>query len=69
MCLKLYIEFAPCKPEHIYILVTGCPEYVSSKMQIYVNSWHLITQLQLSDELLAWFYVWSKVQMVCIWSN
>jgi len=24
---------------------------------------------KLSDEVLAWLSVWSKVQMICIWSN
>ena len=24
---------------------------------------------KLSDEVLAWLFVWSKVQMICIWSR
>jgi len=29
---------------------------------------HLVSK-KLSDEVLAWLSVWSKVQMVCIWSS
>jgi len=29
---------------------------------------HLVCK-ELSDELLAWLSVWSKVQMTCIWSG
>jgi len=24
---------------------------------------------ELSDEVLAWLFVWSEVQMICIWSS
>jgi len=38
-----------------------------------LSSWALgrafVLQKSLSDEVLLWKFVWSKVQMICVWSS
>ena len=60
MCCRLFVFYSPsglavCAFSALTLLVGHREEHPAKK--------------KLRDEVLAWLSVWSKVQMICIWSS
>jgi len=71
----LYIIFlALCQKSCFYsksaqLFHMSAPLFVLCAFNVIVHQEEHLACKKLSDEVLVWLSVWSKVQMICIWSS
>jgi len=63
-----------------FLLTWQCFMYHMADVIIHASAFSALTQLvgrqeeypdhkKLSDEVLAWLFVWREVQLICVWSS
>ena len=59
-----------CDFYSVWKVISSSETHEFEDFDVYCNEWPILPiALKLSDEVLVWLSVWSKVQIVCIWSS